>query len=293
MILNWNGRSLLATCLEAVAASLWPHADVLVTDNGSTDGSAELVERDYPWASLLRLPTNLGAAGGRNAAIAWARRHPRCDWMFFIDNDTQLEPDTIAQLVAVAAEDERIGIVTAKAFREKGDRVLLAAGGMGFNPYTGGTWDVAAGEQDRGQHDRQRDVQACPGYAMFVRAAVIERAGGFDDGFNPYGWEDVDFSLRAGRAGFRIVYAPRAVVYHAGGRIGRGAVAVYEASKAKHLVRLVRRNSNRLQWSCFLVLFPLRSLWRVLRELVVGDPRIVGVWLKGLLGRRRASGGPG
>ena len=93
--------------------------------------------------------------------------------------------------------------MTAKAFGRKSDKVLLAAGGMGFNAYTGSAWDVAAGEPDSGQHDRPRDVQACPGYAMFVSAAVVERIGGFDDGFNPYGWEDVDFSLRARRSGFR------------------------------------------------------------------------------------------
>ena len=183
-----------------------------------------------------------------------------------------------------------LAIVTAKAFGSKNDKVLLAAGGMGFNPYTGLAWDVAAGDCDRGQHDRPRDVQACPGYAMFVRAAVVERVGGFHDGFNPYGWEDVDFSLRAGREGFRIVYAPRAIVYHAGGQIGRGPVSAYEANKARHLVRLVLRNSTWLQWCCFLTLFPLRSFWRVLRELLVGDPRLVGVWLKGLLGRHRVPG---
>ena len=113
------------------------------------------------------------------------------------------------------------------------------------------------GEPDSGRHDRPRDVQACPGYAMFVSAPAVARIGRFDDGFNPYGWEDVDFSLRARQSGFRIVYAPAAVVFHAGGRVGRGPVSAYETQKARQLFRLVRRNSSPLQWCCFLLLFPL------------------------------------
>ncbi len=283
IILNWNGRSLLRDCLNSISASTWSNLEILITDNGSTDGSVELIRQDYPQAHLLPLAANLGVAGGRNASIAWARQHLRCEWLFFIDNDTSLEPGTIAALIAVAAGDQRIGIVTAKAFRRKGDKVLLAAGGMGFNAYTGSAWDVAAGEPDSGRHDCPRDVQACPGYAMFVSAPTVERIGGFDDGFNPYGWEDVDFSLRARRSGFRIVYAPAAVVFHAGGRAGRGPVSAYETQKARQLIRLVRRNSSPVQWCCFLLLFPLRALWRATREIAAGNPQVVCAWLRGLL----------
>jgi GT2 family glycosyltransferase len=289
MVLNWNRREMLRACLESVFESTWADFAVLVTDGGSTDGSAELVAERFPTARLQRLSRNLGAAGGRNAAIVWARQHLPCDWYFMIDDDTTLAADCIDELLAVGSQDERIGMVTAKAFCAKGDIRLLAAGGMAFDPYLGAAWDVASGEPDRGQHDRQLDVQACPGYAMFIRASVLDRLGGFDEGFNPYGWEDVDFSLRARRQGYRIVYAPRAVVYHAGGRIGRGPVSSYEAHKARNLIRLVRKHSTPVQWSCFLALLPLRAGWRVLRELAAGNPRTVAAWLRGLVARNRSS----
>lgn len=289
MVLNLNRREMLRACLESVFASTRADFSVLVTDGGSTDGSAELVVEQFPIARLQQLSRNLGAAGGRNAAIAWARQHLPCDWYLMVDNDTTLAPDCIDELVAVGTQDERIGMVTAKAFRAKGDIRLLCAGGMAFNPYLGAAWDVASGEPDRRQHDRQSDVQACPGYAMFIRASVLDHVGGFDERFNPYGWEDVDFSLRAGRQGYRIVYAPRAVVYHAGGRIGRGPVSSYEAHKARNLIRLVRKHSTFVQWSCFLALLPLRAGWRVLRELAAGNPRMVVAWLRGLLARNSSS----
>jgi GT2 family glycosyltransferase len=293
MVLNWNRRDLLRACLDSVFASTGADLVVLVTDSGSTDGSVEFVAERFPAAHLLQLPRNLGAAGGRNATIAWAREHLACDWYFMIDNDTTLEPDCIDRLLAVGAQDDRIGLITAKAFRTKGDSQLLAAGGMAFNPYTGHAWDVAFGEPDRGQHDRQSDIQACPGYAMFVRVSALDRVGGFDERYNPYGWEDVDFSLRIRQQGFRIAYAPKAVVYHAGGRVGRGPVTSYEAHKARNMIRLVRQHSTPLQWACFLTLLPVRAGWRVVRELATGNPRTVAAWLRGLLARdRRSQGAP-
>src|SRR5262245_68725 len=80
MVLNWNRREMLRACLESVFESRWADLAVLVTDCGSTDGSVELVAERFPSVHLLRLPRNLGAPGGRNAAIAWARSHLPGDW---------------------------------------------------------------------------------------------------------------------------------------------------------------------------------------------------------------------
>src|SRR4051794_28804068 len=142
MVLNWNGRAILPACLNGIMASTWPNFKIVVVDSASTDGSAELVERTYPQVHLLRLATNLGVAGGRNAGIAWARDQLRSDWYLMIDNDTVLDPEALGEFIAVGSEDAWIGIVTAKAFRSEGDELLLAAGGMGYNPYTGAAWDV-------------------------------------------------------------------------------------------------------------------------------------------------------
>jgi GT2 family glycosyltransferase len=253
-------------------------------DNGSTDGSPEAAAA-FPAVHLLAQPANLGVAGGRNAGLAWALAHADPEWLLFIDVDTLLEPGSVGALVAAGC-DPRIGLVAPKVLRRRGSDILACAGGMRFNGWTGAAWEVAAGEADRGQHDRPQDVQACPGCAFFVRRSVVEGLGGFDDRFNPYGWEDVDLSLRAGAAGFRLVYAPNAVVRHRGGRLQRGRLAPYERHKAANLIRLVHRHASLPQRVSFWCLLPLRACWHAGRELAMGRGSIVAAWVEGIVGRR-------
>lgn len=289
VVLNHNGKELLLQCIQCVEAVDYRPLYTVVIDNGSTDGSAEEVRRRYPAIHLVPLGYNAGVSGGRNAGIRYVEDHLQAEYILFLDNDTQIEPEAVREFVAAADRDARIGLVAPKAFRKKGDSRLLSAGGMGFNPYTGALRDVAGGDIDRGQYDQSRDVQAGPGFAFLVRRAVYRKIGLFDETFNPYGWEDVDFSLRAGEAGFRIVYAPKAVVYHAGGRVGRGIIRLYERNKARNLLYFVRRHTTIPQWACFLCIFPVLAFGRVMKEVLSGNGRVVLEWAKSIRGAKRPS----
>jgi len=286
VVLNHNGKELLLQCLQCIEAIDYRPFSVVVVDNGSTDGSADEVRRRYPGIHLVPVGYNAGVSGGRNAGIRYVERHLQAEYILFLDNDTQIELDAVREFVAAAERDEQIGLVAPKAFRNRGDSRLLSAGGMAFHPYTGALRDVAGGEIDRGQYDQSRDVQAGPGFAFLVRSAVFRKIGLFDETFNPYGWEDVDFSLRAGRAGFRIVYAPKAVVYHAGGRVGRGIIRHYERNKARNMLYFVRRHTTIPQWICFLCIFPILALSRVMKEILSGNGRVVLEWFKSLHGAK-------
>lgn len=284
VVLNHNGKDLLLQCLQSIEAVDYRPLSSVVVDNGSTDGSAEEVRRLYPGIHLVPVGYNAGVSGGRNAGIRYVEEHLQTEYILFLDNDTQIEPDAVREFVAAADRDARIGLVVPKAFRKKGDSRLLSAGGMGFNPYTGALRDVAGGEIDRGQYDLSRGVQAGPGFAFLVRSAVYRKIGLFDETFNPYGWEDVDFSLRAGKAGFRIVYSPKAVVYHAGGRVGRGIIRHYERNKARNMLYFVRRHTTIPQWVCFLCVFPVLAFGRVMKEVLSGNGRVVLEWVKSMRG---------
>ena len=280
VVLNHNGKDLLIECLISLMATTYEALQIVVVDNGSSDGSAEAVECHFPAVNVVCNSYNAGVAGGRNAGIDWINANLAAEHIIFLDNDTQVEPDTVGALIEVAGRHPRIGMVAPKAFRKKGDRMLLSAGGMHFNPYTGALRDVASGEYDTGQYDQTREIQACPGFAFLVRTDVFRKIGCFDENFNPYGWEDVDLSLRAIKAGFRIVYTPMAIVYHAGGRSGRGIVSLYERHKAKNMFYFIRRHTTAWQWLCFLYLLPFRALARIIREILTGNARVVLTWLE-------------
>ncbi len=289
VVLNHNRRDLLLECLASVTAQEHRSLDILVVDNGSSDGSADAVAREFPGVHLLRQSQNLGVAGGRNAGLAWVRAHLSAPYLLFIDNDTSLEPRTVSELLAATAADARIGLVAPKCFHRRDAATLASAGGMDFNLYIGSAWDVASGESDRGQHDAPRDIRACPGFAFFVKREVFEEIGAFDENFNPYGWEDVDLSLRAARAGFRLVYAPAAIVYHSGGRASRGPIRDYERHKAQKMIYLLRRHSTPVQWGCFLLVLPFRASYRAMREIATGHGDVVLAWLRGVLARNPRS----
>ncbi|MDH3615898.1 MAG: flippase-like domain-containing protein [Gammaproteobacteria bacterium] len=282
IVLNYQRKDLLLQCLEAASATLHASCQIVVVDNGSTDGSADAAERAFPDAIVLRNEDNQGVAGGRNVGACWVRENLGANYLVFIDNDTLLEPESIGELVRRCADDPSVGLVAPKAFRKKGDRVLLSAGGLKFNPYTGVLHDVASGEIDDGNFNQPRYVQACPGFAFLVRRDVFDRVGFFDEHFNPYGWEDADFSLRASGHGYRIAYAPMAVVYHLGGRAGRGAVIGYEYHKARSMFYFVRRHTNLVQWLCFCLVLPVRALVRIGTELSHQRLDIVRVWMSSL-----------
>lgn len=279
VVLNHNGHNLLLECLRSIMASTYQVLQIVVVDNGSKDGSVEAVHCLFPAVNVVCNSYNAGVAGGRNTGIKWINANLVAEHIIFVDNDTQVEPDTVGALIEAANQHPSIGMVAPKAFRKRGDRMLLSAGGMHFNPYTGTLRDVASGEYDAGQYEQMREIQACPGFAFLVRAAVFRKIGGFDDNFNPYGWEDVDLSLRAIKAGFRIVYTPRAVVYHAGGRSGRGIISLYERHKAKNMFYFIRRHTTPWQWLCCLCLLPFRALARIIKEILTGNARIVRTWL--------------
>jgi hypothetical protein len=261
---------------------------IVVVDNGSTDGSERAANRRFPSVKVVCNRYNTGVSGGRNTGIRWINANLNPRYVIFLDNDTQVEPGALKALIEVADQDPHVGMVAPKAFRRRGDRTLLSAGGMQFNPYTGVIRDVAGGELDTGQYDRIREIQACPGFAFLVRTSVFATVGNFDENFNPYGWEDVDLSLRAHAAGFKIVYTPDAIVYHAGGRIGRGINSLYERTKAKTIFYFVRKHTTSWQWMCFLCFLPLRASARIAREILTGNTVVVLMWLDALRRKKRA-----
>ncbi len=298
VVLSFNKREDTLRCLESVTRMRYEPREVVVVDNGSSDGTADAVARAHPGVHLVKSPVNLGAPGGRNLGIRYAGARFPYAYLLFLDDDTVVDERLADELVAVLRDEPGAGLATPKAYRTGAPGVIASAGGMRVRLGRASITDVGAGALDVGQFDGAALVDSCVAFAVLARRAALERSGGFDEAFNPYGWEEVDFSLRVRKAGYTIRYAPRAVVHHAGGTPGRGRrVPEYERAKFANYLKLMRRHASPLQWAGFLAVLPARGAllmldevrrgnWRIVRARLAGVAQALTAWI-----RRPRSGG--
>jgi GT2 family glycosyltransferase len=265
LVLSFNKRDSTLRCLESVSRLSYAPREVIVVDNGSSDGSAESVASRFPGVHLVRSERNLGAAGGRNLGIRWADDHLRYRYLLFLDDDTVVHERMAEELVASMRRYPDAGLVTPKAYRDGTADLIASAGGMRVRLGQASVTDIGAGQRDRGQYEEPVTTDACVGFAVLARREVLAQIGGFDENYNPYGWEEVDLSLRVRKAGHSIRYVPGALCWHAGGTPGRGRrILAYERGKMRNYWRLMVGHATPTEWLSFLALLPMRGtrlLW--------------------------------
>lgn len=206
MALNWNGREHLADCLHALTGQTYRGPfQVVLADNGSTDGSVPFVQERFPSVRVVRAERNLGFAGGNNLAA----RQLDAEVVAFINNDTRAEPAWLEELVAVLTQAPDLAAVGGKIVNWDGSRLDFVGGGATL---TGLGLQFDHGEA-RSPYDRERDILFACGGSMAAWRKVFLDVGGFDEDYFAF-YEDVDLGWRLWLAGYRVRYAPRAVVYH-------------------------------------------------------------------------------
>jgi GT2 family glycosyltransferase len=206
IVLSWNGMEYLEDCLDALLAQEYADFEVIVVDNGSTDGSADFVAERYPQVRLIRNERNLGFAAGNNIGM----RAATGDVLVLLNQDTEVHPGWLAALVETAS-DPHIGLVGCKLLYPDG--TIQHAGGRILDA-RGSARHIGLGEADAGQYDAVRDVDFVTGAALALTRATLTRIGPLDEGFTPAYYEDTDWCYRARAAGLRVVYYPQAVVTH-------------------------------------------------------------------------------
>jgi GT2 family glycosyltransferase len=206
IVLSWNGIEYLGPCLDAVLSQDFADFEVIVVDNGSSDGSASFVAEHYPQVSLIRNERNLGFAAGNNVGM----RAATGDVLVLLNQDTEVSDGWLEALVGTLA-DPTVGIVGCKL--RYPDGTIQHAGGY-LHGLRGGTEHVGRHEVDDGKFDRLAEVDYACAAAMAIRRTARELIGPLDEAFFPAYYEDVDWSFRARAAGLRVVYQPSAVVTH-------------------------------------------------------------------------------
>lgn len=207
VIINYNGFEDLPALFDSIRSQTTGDFHTIFIDNASSDASLAYMSSDQPDIEVWAQPTNLGYARAANMAV----REIDSEYIVFLNTDIKLDPSCVEELVAVADSDTSIACAACKMRLYHQPRVLNGVGG-GMN-YLGYTWDRGMFEVDQGQYDQVEDVIFACGGAALVRKEPFLYARGYDAGFYMY-HEDVDLCWRFWLLGYRVVTAPRSVVYH-------------------------------------------------------------------------------
>jgi GT2 family glycosyltransferase len=285
IILTVDQREKTLACLGSLARILPNNARILVWDNGSVDGTAEAIRLNYPDVVVQHHRRNLGVASGRNRGARLAIRLFEPTYLLFLDNDTIVTEGFVQELLKPFTADEtgNVGQAQAKLRLMHEPDLLNDGGGCRVRFWLGTTIPVGYREIDRGQHDEIKPCVACGG-AMMVRTDVFEQLDGFDPLFDPFGPEDLDFSLRLQKAGYRALYVPTAVAYHEDSHTTGedGYTEHYAKLRSQHWLAFMRRHASVGEKLGFYLLgLPLIGLrvlvreggkgnWRALRGLATG-----------------------
>jgi GT2 family glycosyltransferase len=211
IVLNYNGREVTLQALASLVAMDYPACDLIVVDNGSSDGSYEAVAAAFPRVVQVRTEENLGPAGGANLGMRRALAGG-CDYLLILNNDIEVASDFVSRLVEVAESAPEVGIVGPKGyFYWDRERIWSAGGRLPFREAA--TKERGFRQLDRGQFDRDAEVDYVNGCAMLVKREVVETVGLWDPIYH-LSVEDADFCMRAKRAGYRCFYAHRARLWH-------------------------------------------------------------------------------
>jgi len=207
IVVNWNGKEYLGPCLSSLLTQTYPSYEVILVDNGSTDGSIAYVQERFPQVKVIANGTNIGFAGGNNVAI----KVTSGEYVATVNNDTVAHPRWLDELMRGAQSEPSVGMVASKIlFHHRRD--VIDSAGIAVDK-AGIGWNLRHGERDNGQSEEPAEVFGACAAAALYRRAMLNEVGLFDEDFFAY-YEDVDLAWRARLRGWRCLYNPRAIVYH-------------------------------------------------------------------------------
>lgn len=207
IIPNFNGQHLLQGCLDSLRAQTYPSVEIVLIDNGSTDHSISFVRQNYPSVRIIESQSNLGFAKANNLGICASNG----EYIFLLNNDTEVDPECIARLVNAIEEDDAHGMCATKIY-DFFQRDVIDVAGIAIYP------DCSARGRgrltvDAGQFDRLEEVFGPSGAAGLYRRRMLDEIGLLDEDFFMY-CEDTDIAFRGRLAGWKCVFVPKAIVYH-------------------------------------------------------------------------------
>jgi hypothetical protein len=290
IVVNYNGKEVTRQAVESLRQMTYPAFDLIVLDNASTDGSPAALAQAFPDLKQLRVDVNRGSSSGYAAGFRWAFENGY-DYVLLLNNDIEVEPDLLDRLVEVAESDRQIGVVGPKCYFH-GDRQRLWSAGGRLRFRESITHERGYGEIDRGQYDRDAEVDYINGCAILIKRSAAETAGSWDPVFFIC-VDDADFCTRAKRKGFRCVYVHKAVLYHMVAYTTGGYSPGRNLQFGRSSTIYVRRYGRPWNWLTFLGFSTAAFLVAYLRELRKGNQAAAVAKLQGVREGLKTDARPG
>jgi GT2 family glycosyltransferase len=205
IILNWNGREFLKNCLNSIKKNVsFKNYKVIVVDNGSKDGSQNMIKKRFKEVDLIENKKNNGFSGGNNQGMKHAlKKYDPC-YVYLLNNDTLVEKNWLEEAIKCAESKKEIGIVGSKQLTFD-RRPAISAGWirlLGIKYYYG---------------NQEKEVNWVSGAGFLIKKEVLEKIGFLDEIYNPVYYEETDLEKRAILAGFKVIHCPKSIFLHKGG----------------------------------------------------------------------------
>ncbi len=272
VIVNWKLKEETVSSIRSLQSSEVP-SSIIVVDNGSNDGSAEYISRHCPGVRLLVLPSNIGFGPACNRAISKVLKEINYDFIFLLNNDATLDSHALSELINAAELFPKAGIFGAKVYyRDKPDTIWYAGARRRQGVLT--ATDGARGIVDDGQFEFCHEVDYIFGAAMMVRRKVFEEIGMFDKRFFLY-MEDLDFCIRAQKAGFLLVFVPNAKVWHKGSASTSKNVGLRRYHMAKSTLQFLGKHTPPISRLPVFILWVFIYFKDIFSDFIRGDMEIL------------------
>lgn len=259
ILLNWNGKEDTIECLESLKHITYRNYELLLVDNGSTDGSVERFNELYPNIDIVINEKNLGYAEGNNVGIRTAM-DKGADYILLLNNDTVVDPEFLGELVTAAESDIKIGFVGPKVYyyNYEGRKDIINFAGGKLDMLKGITTHIGINEMDGGQYDQIKEVDYIEGSCILAKKEMLNIIGLLDPVYFAY-WEDNDWCKRGYAAGYRSFFAPMAKIWHKTSASNIGTMNLYYMTRNR--LWFMKKNASNLQYLVFSIYFFGFQFW--------------------------------
>jgi GT2 family glycosyltransferase len=244
ILVDWNGVEVTRECLRSLSylnkSNLYS-VQIILVDNGSAIPIMPILIGEFPGVIYFRSELNLGFAGGNNIGIRYAIDN-NYDYSVLLNNDTTVSPEFIEKLFSQMETDSSIGVTQPKIYFQHNKEEIWNAGNR-YNSWLGITSTIGYGQKDKAEYNFRKEMRWATGCAMMIRNAIFtsNNLSFLNENYETY-YEDVEFSFRVKKAGFRILYVPDSTIYHIAGYSVNSNTTSNEGRTHPFIVYLHSRN---------------------------------------------------